>query len=37
MLCLSASAVRTGTLFERSDKHFIDSANEQVWHVGTSD
>jgi hypothetical protein len=28
MLCLSASAVRTGTLFERPDKHFIDTANE---------
>jgi hypothetical protein len=28
MLSFSASAVRTGTLFERPDKHFIDSANE---------
>jgi hypothetical protein len=28
MLSFSASAVRTGTLFERPDKHFIDTANE---------
>jgi hypothetical protein len=28
MLCLSASAVRTSTLFERPDKHIIDSAYE---------
>jgi hypothetical protein len=36
MLSLSASAVRTGTLFKRPDKHFIDTADEQVWHVSTS-
>jgi hypothetical protein len=28
MLRFSASAVRTSTLFERPDKHFIDTANE---------
>jgi hypothetical protein len=28
MLGFSASAVRASTLFERPDKHFIDTANE---------
>jgi hypothetical protein len=36
MFRLGASAVRASALLERLDERLIDTANEQVRHVGTS-